>query len=246
MERLSVVTLGVYAALSVIDSYWAGLRSDLQQGTRSKEHLNGLPALLTGERYRYSKFFLMPVLLLFYVSASRSGIPVADAPAASALIVAALICGFLGDAALERGGKLFLAGLGSFLVGHVFYIIRFLTPVRIAALSPLYLILAVPVAGYLAFAHRQIFSRPDVGAMKAPLIFYLGALIALGISAGLRFSCAPTLSAGLGLAGAVLFIVSDSLIALHMFQNKPTTLVMPTYVAAQLLIVLSMLTSQGL
>ena len=69
-----------------------------------------------------TKPFLMPLLILYYlIAANRLGISV------NLLILIAVLLGFVGDVVLMKPKVqiLFMVGLGSFLLGHLLYIVAF-------------------------------------------------------------------------------------------------------------------------
>ena len=81
-----------------------------------------------------TKPLLMPMLALWFRQITR---PSSQYPGMRRLVIAALLFGWVGDVCLMLTGqyseKLFLAGLGSFLVGQLLYIRAFRLP---AALRP--------------------------------------------------------------------------------------------------------------
>ena len=75
---------------------------------------------------------------------------------------------------------------------------------------------------------------PALGPMKAPIFLYLGVILAMGVSA-----CIGRYTNGIIISGAVLFIISDALIAYPMFVAPiaySNFWVMFTYYAAQALL----------
>ncbi|WP_341703477.1 lysoplasmalogenase [Ferrovibrio sp.] len=147
----------------------------------------------------------------------------------------ALLLSAAGDVflAVDPAG-LFVAGLGSFLLAHLIYLWQFLRhrPRPLALPGPRLLAMAaivVAVAGMLAVL------LPGLGALAGPVVAYIGAITAMALAAALL----P--GRGLVLSGAVLFMLSDSLIALNKFVAPVPAAgaaIWISYVAAQLLIVL--------
>lgn len=129
------------------------------------------------------------------------------------LLVAALALSALGDAFLSRDGdKAFLGGLGSFLAAHLAYAFLFVvagsglsaftqTPWHIVA----GLIMAVFAIGMLRLLWPRI--GPD---LKVPVAVYVAAIFAMGVTA-------LTTGNPLVIAGAVLFMASDALLAIERF-----------------------------
>jgi len=187
-----------------------------------------------------TKPLLMPLLALFYVT---SGAPV------DKLIVAALFFGFLGDVFLMLPGsseKLFMAGLGSFLVNQALYVVAFNQPFSgLAGTPPAFLAVLLPLAGFAALVYRAL--APGLGPMKPPVIVYMTVIICMCFSAVIRRSAPGPLAYWLTVAGAVSFLASDSILAYDRFRRKlpaGRAIVMATYIAAQLLIVLGFVVSR--
>jgi uncharacterized membrane protein YhhN len=156
-----------------------------------------------------------------------------------------LVLGALGDIALlsEHG---FLAGLGSFLLGHLAYVVAVGTylPPRtwLAAAGPY---AALPaIVGLAALAYLW----PKLGKLRVPVIFYVLVIIAMVISAiALVRSDILDMHQNrrcLFAAGAVLFFISDLSVARDKFvapgfANRVWGL--PVYYGAQVLIAWSLL-----
>jgi uncharacterized membrane protein YhhN len=155
-----------------------------------------------------------------------------------------LVLGALGDMALmsEHG---FLAGLGSFLLGHLAYVVAVGTylPPRtwLAAAGPY---AALPaIVGLAALAYLW----PKLGKLRVPVIFYVAVIIAMVISAiALVRSDILDMHRNrreLFAAGAVLFFISDLSVARDKFvapgfANRVWGL--PVYYGAQVLIAWSL------
>jgi alkenylglycerophosphocholine/alkenylglycerophosphoethanolamine hydrolase len=115
-----------------------------------------------------------------------------------------------GDGLLETGS--FLPGLFAFLAAHLAYIAAFLASDRRPALGR-----AVPFLAWGAGALALI--RPGLGAMAAPVTGYVAVICTMMWRAAARVGSrgTPALAAALGLAGAVAFGASDTLIAFDRF-----------------------------
>jgi alkenylglycerophosphocholine/alkenylglycerophosphoethanolamine hydrolase len=116
----------------------------------------------------------------------------------------------VGDGLLETGS--FLSGLFAFLGAHLAYIAAFLTADRRPARGR-----AVP---FLAWGIGVLLLlRPGLGAMAAPVTGYVVVICTMMWRAAARVGSrgTPALSAALGLAGAVAFGASDTLIAFDRF-----------------------------
>lgn len=128
------------------------------------------------------------------------------------LLMAGLTCSLAGDLLLELPGDYFVPGLAAFLIGHLFYITAFLTRTRRPALLRLLPFLAWAVGIYLLLS-------PRLGELALPVLGYVCVLFtmmwraaALPGTAGMARSAAR-----LALAGALLFGLSDSLLAIGKF-----------------------------
>ncbi|MFC9917853.1 lysoplasmalogenase [Agromyces binzhouensis] len=179
-----------------------------------------------------TKLLLMPALVVAVVLARPR------ASAAARLLVAALVLSWAGDALLTGSGDgWFVAGLLSFLAAHVVYVVLF---VRLSAggrrLPWWTLAYAAWFAGFLALL------APGLDGMLVPVAVY-GAV--LGMMAALAGGLG-----GLVALGGALFVVSDSVLALGRFLPgyefaAHDLVVMSTYLAAQGLIALGVLTRRA-
>jgi len=145
------------------------------------------------------------------------------------------------------GNEMFMAGLGSFLVMQLFYIVAFTkqrTPKGKHALEGKKWQLIAPFAlyglGFLAILQPSMMSNEATKGLWIPVVAYSVCLCSMGVAAALRKYSVKQSSYVWVLAGAVLFILSDSTIALNKFIQSfdaSSLLVMTTYGAAQWLIV---------
>lgn len=133
-----------------------------------------------------------------------------------ALLVAALALSALGDAFLSQDGdKAFLGGLGSFLAAHLAYVALFVVAGSgLSALSgTAWHIVAVLMMAVFAFGMLRLL-WPRIGSdLKAPVAIYVAAIFAMGVTA-------LTTKSALVIAGAVLFMVSDALLAIEKFLTE--------------------------
>jgi uncharacterized membrane protein YhhN len=125
---------------------------------------------------------------------------------AGKLLVLALLFSSGGDIALELDrGNYFVLGLSLFLVAHLFYIATFahtLDPLHARPWALVVLSVYVILLTVLLFPH--------LGDLRIPVLLYIAVITTMGILA--TFQPNP-----LVLAGAFLFILSDSLIAVDKF-----------------------------
>ncbi len=133
------------------------------------------------------------------------------------LLVAALALSAAGDFFLSRDGETaFLAGLASFLAAHVAYVPLFLSVgggTEILTWQPWRLGLAVLAAVGAALLMRRLLAvvAPQ---MRVPVAVYAAAILAMMLAAA-------TVPSPVILAGAILFVASDSLLAIGRFLTPP-------------------------
>jgi uncharacterized membrane protein YhhN len=154
------------------------------------------------------------------------------------LFALALLFSAAGDAFLAYDGqRLFVPGLASFLVTHLLYAAVFVLATKGAA-TPMsagrkVMFAVIPT---FAVAYSAVL-WPELGALAIPVTVYIAAIVVMAmLSLRFRAIAVPL--------GAVLFMVSDSLIALEKFLWQAAwvgPLVWITYALAQLLITRGML-----
>lgn len=129
------------------------------------------------------------------------------------LLALALGLSALGDLALSRSGeRAFLAGIAAFALGHLAYVVLFRSFGGDPALTNGWQVGGA--AGIVALSSGMAFvlwSRS--GPLRWPVLGYIAIIAAMGISA----LSVPAPFAGAVIAGALLFMLSDSLIATERF-----------------------------
>lgn len=166
-----------------------------------------------------TKPLLMPLLMLWaYRQGSRDR-----------ALYLALFFSFLGDVFLMVEGY-FIPGLASFLVAHLAYIYLFKQDYTFGFVP--FVLFGVVTSAYLIFLY------PHIGEeMRIPVIAYCTVITGMGIAAASRRRDPAYYSL---LCGAVLFILSDAMIAYNKFYSDiphDAIYIMGTYGAAQYLIV---------
>ncbi len=156
------------------------------------------------------------------------------------LIAAGLLFSCGGDVAMMLGK--FIPGLAAFLIAHLCYIAGFLTGRQVARSSPRLRNGKVIAGSVITASAILIFFvlQPHLGDMLVPVALYMACILAMAISALDRFGRMPKASCLLTLSGALLFMASDSVIALHRFVSPMPghrTIIMSSYLLAQLAIV---------
>lgn len=161
----------------------------------------------------------VPVAILAGGVLTRSGAP---------LLGAALAVDALADGVIEAS---FLAGLALFLVGHVLRIAAFTraAPQLAIVRAPPFVLVAVGVIGVLA---------PALAAdrvLGAAVVAYAVAISAMAWRAAARVD--GSTAGWLALAGAVLFVASDTLLAMNRFVTPlpaASLWILSTYWGAQI------------
>lgn len=190
-----------------------------------------------------SKPLLMVTLLTYYVTARKS-----QATSLTWFVVAALVCSWAGDILLmyqARMENLFLFGLGAFLVAQVLYILSYRQAIEKDVQVSMSKFVAFRLVFLIAYGGGLLFILHErLGDLLIPVAAYTAVLIAMGISAMIRKGKTSDSSFILVYSGALLFIMSDSMIAINRFSHplvQSGLLIMATYIAAQFLIVKGLL-----
>ncbi|WP_226798705.1 lysoplasmalogenase [Chryseobacterium bernardetii] len=168
----------------------------------------------------FTKPLLLPIIIWFYFTYSQQNVF-----RINQWFLSGLILSFLGDVFLlfEWG---FMPGLGSFLLAHICYIVYFFKIKKKNAWSWLPFV-------FLYLGSFLYYIYPYLNDMKIPVVIY-----GITIAAMLYFSISTYSS--LLILGAILFVISDSVLAINMFVQHSTEkelVVMITYVLAQLMLV---------
>lgn len=155
-------------------------------------------------------------------------------------VTLALCFSWLGDVLLmfqSRSSMFFLLGLSSFLIAHIFYIMFFHTIKVIEGVKSRALLL-LPVVIYYAVLIAVLY--PYLADMKVPVPVY-GLVISFMLLLALHMLFISNKKAGQLMAtGALLFVISDSALAINKFYQPfegSGFVIMLTYGLAQLLIV---------
>lgn len=185
-----------------------------------------------------TKPLLMPLLALYFWISSQEvekGVRVG--------VLLALIFSWLGDSLLLYQAKneiYFLLGLGAFLVAQVMYALHFYrlrlptkegmdwrTRFSVSLLIVFYLFINYTFWNFL-------------GDLKVPVLIYGACLIGMVVMATIRKNRTNETSFSLVFFGAMLFMLSDCMLAVNKFVGAfpmASFWVMVTYIAAQILIV---------
>lgn len=197
-------------------------------------HLAVIAEVLPAVLHPFTKLSLVTALLVFVGTQWRRF----AAYRGWKLLTAGLVLSLLGDGLLlGEDESWFTGGLVAFLLAHVCYAICFKEarednheiPV---AQKYLLITLGMVMVGIavLLFLHKSLES------MLAPVALYILVITVMAVRAINRFRKASERSYGLVLLGAVLFMVSDTLLATHTFKGEmdwAALAIMATYGMAQ-------------
>ncbi|ABZ96556.1 lysoplasmalogenase [Leptospira biflexa] len=157
------------------------------------------------------------------------------------LILVGLVLSFIGDICLIFffHKKVFTAGLGAFLAGHVMYTIAFSRLGEVGSVM-------ITVGTVFLLTSVVIYMRlqANLGNMRAPVLAYISIITVMVIGAAsfwdhttININCRNFV-----LTGALLFYISDIFVARHRFVQKEflnRAIGLPMYYSAQFLIALS-------
>ena len=176
------------------------------------------------------KGLIIPILIIIFIVNLQH-----DLNRISILMLAGLFFSWTGDVILALS---FIPGLICFLLAHIMYLSAFsFTPGKNTVLHRRYY-LFIPVAMYgigLVF-----FLYNDLAEMRIPVILYAIVILSMLCSALNRLMEVNKPSYWLVLTGAILFVFSDSAIAVNKFSfpfKYSGIVIMATYVIAQYLII---------
>jgi uncharacterized membrane protein YhhN len=205
--------------------------------------LSGAAAIVATVRgWRRGVYVFKPLTTLLIIALAWH--QPASLPLYRSLVIVGLVFSLAGDVFLMLPRDRFVAGLVSFLIAHLLYIPAFTDGAWTGVYHPGGLRLTpwvlVPFVVYAAVLLRTLL--PHVPrALKLPVAIYAAALLVMAWQAAER-GAAGLPGGALAAAGGVLFVASDSALALDRFVRRfpgAGALVLATYFAAQTLIALS-------
>lgn len=206
-------------------------------------------AQLTGEFFEIRplsagfKLLLMPSLLLFY----WVNVPPLSSPAIHRGIMFAVILSYFGDVFLlfaVKGEIFFLIGLISFLIAHLAYIFVFNQfsgfKNGFLARKPLFI---APII--LFYSLLMVLLIPHISSsLRYPVAIYGAVICTMLLSVMNTLSTHRNRNFRIPLLGAILFVLSDSILALVKFHpeiepsNLASLTVMATYIGGQFFLIL--------
>ncbi|RXM41446.1 lysoplasmalogenase [Chryseobacterium sp. CH21] len=168
-----------------------------------------------------SKPLLLPIMIWFYFTYSKQ-----DVFRINQWFLSGLILSFFGDVFLLFGWG-FMPGLGSFLLAHICYIVYFFK-IRKKNVWIWITVVLLYLGSFIYYIY------PYLNEMKIPVVIY-------GITIATMLYFSINTRSLLLVIGAILFVLSDSVLAINMFVQHTIgkeLVVMITYVLAQLMLVL--------
>ncbi len=200
-------------------------------------------ALTIAAQYRHAKrleYVAKPLTTALIVAlALGHGRGVPSLYAYQTWIVLGLLASLVGDVCLMlEGERWFVRGLTAFLVAHLFYIAAF-TVARDGETVPWYY--ALPFLAYGALMLRILW--PHLGELRPAVSAYLAVIMVMAWQAATRWIAVQGAGgSSWALAGAYLFVLSDSVLAVARFRGEWRSArfwVLSTYFAAQWLLAFS-------
>lgn len=158
------------------------------------------------------------------------------------LMIFALICSLIGDVALlfdTINPNYFIVGLASFLLAHVLYVSVFLKQRTQNKSSLTFIVVMLLYASLLFYLLKD-----GLGDLLISVLVYMLVILSMSTTAYLRRKENNVASFNWVFTGALLFMLSDSILALNKFYHAfslSSILIMLTYALAQYSIVIGIL-----
>lgn len=195
---------------------------------------------ISAERLQWVfKSLIMLVLGAYYYTQSTQPISLTKS------VMAAIVFSWIGDISLMFQGKnelYFMVGLGAFLIAHICYVMAYSQHIEkkegagLHGIQKFRFSLPIVLAGTglitILYAH--------LGVFKIPVAVYAIVLMVMTLQALFRYGYTNTVSFWFVFVGAILFMISDSMIAVNKFLvpfELAGLAIMSTYILAQFLIV---------
>lgn len=195
---------------------------------------------ISAERLQWVfKPLIMLVLGAYYYTQSTQPISLTKS------VMAAIVFSWIGDISLMFQGKnelYFMVGLGAFLIAHICYVMAYSQHIEkkegagLHGIQKFRFSLPIVLAGTglitILYAH--------LGVFKIPVAVYAIVLMVMTLQALFRYGYTNTVSFWFVFVGAILFMISDSMIAVNKFLvpfELAGLAIMATYILAQFLIV---------
>ena len=161
----------------------------------------------------------------------------------------AILFSLAGDVLLmfeARRPEFFMMGLAAFLIAHIFYILSYRQHQDHSLEGSLKGIQKIRFSFPIVLAGTGLIVvlYPSLGALKIPVVVYALLLIVMVLNSIFRYGRTSNVSFGFVFSGSILFMFSDSVLAINKFF-KPVPVagfwIMSTYILAQFLIIQGLL-----
>nr|WP_279009465.1 lysoplasmalogenase [Aeromonas jandaei] len=178
------------------------------------------------------QFYISKPLTMLLIIALAFGYQGYDHDGSHAWILLGLCLSLAGDVLLMLPSDRFIQGLAAFLVAHLCYIVGFAQgPLVLNLVDGLLLLLIAALVFGLLWGM--------LGEMRIPVFCYMLVIIGMAWVAAGAWHASLTAGSAAALAGALMFLFSDSMLALDRFRRPfphARAWVMSSYFAAQFLI----------
>lgn len=179
----------------------------------------------------FKPLILLSLLVLYAVSVLKL----------NKLYVLALIFSFFGDVFLMFSGELyFIIGLISFLIAHLLFIKIVINQTQKQSILKV-IISTIPFL--VLFLGFILFLKNSLNNLLIPVIIYGLTICTFGTVSFINYLSTKSRKSLLMLIGSIIFITSDSVLAINKFYNSShlfEVIIMITYILAQYLIFRSM------
>lgn len=182
------------------------------------------------ELNRFTKPLLMPLLLLYVYRKS-----VGNTTLKVLLLSGAILFSWFGDVALiYQSNKIyFILGIGLFLVAQIIYVVTLL---KASFQKPTWKVTDFYPSIVIIYGGVLFYILLPAGEFTIPIIIYGLVILTMTIAAYLRKDVSSVESFRMALWGSILFVLSDSILAINSFKlpiQHSGVLIMSTYCLAQ-------------
>ena len=205
-----------------------------------------------GTLRKMSKIFIVPPLLAAFIAGAA---PLGGGFQSMQFLfpVLALMLGWTGDVLFIRKDKkiYFKLGLVSFLLGHICYIITYISLLGFFTAAPTINVTAMAISIPLAIITGVMllrFIKPSK-ELLVPVIFYMIVIETMAVWGLQVFIFNPGIAGTLILLGCLCFILSDTILAYYTFRRinrMAAALLISFYILAQAGIILGVLFVMGI
>jgi uncharacterized membrane protein YhhN len=206
--------------------------------------------LVRDENSSAKALLLKTLTSVFFVLAGLFGISAGSLAAGASIVVAGLLFGLIGDVLLDlkfidkpNADTYTYGGMGSFLVGHVFYITALLWVFSLGVGGTLIsAAIALALAAVVVATTIKVM-KYDYGKFLVPAAVYSVLLIFFTVLSVYALIEAGGTAAALFTVGSIMFLISDMILSMTYFGGKKGRIFLvanhSTYYAAQFLIAIA-------